>query len=511
MNDKVFLYHPTIKKLISKDTNQFKFIEEDDMGNIEYKLRLDSKSQLGLKKLASQMKWRMSQGYEQYGRYESHYILGIHDDGELGKMSDEMITATYDVFKNIVMSCDATIVEELKYSIQDSSIMYIMINKKKASKIKEMSCVFVGPSGCGKTTLISSLAYGICDNGNGSARKLIFKYPHEKETGQTSSIKKEIIGLKNDRLVNFSSCVQTQWDHIVDISDAIVNLIDIPGNKKFSKTIYFGLLSHKIDIMMIIIDATQIDHLDTLTEIKFYSGLGKLMDVHIIIVATKVDLMINTNNNINSLYDIPIIYVTNITGSGYEKLIEYFYNKIVSCDFSYKESDYNFFTVVDTYNIPETGIVLSGIVNCGSFKLGDEVYVQNETNCIKTVIKSIHKKQIDSSIIYEGESGCLRLLCDNINRHTIVSKNICLAYTSFIVMSCSDMGVINKLNELNNQKCIIYIGNMTACATLNESDNILTIKTTTPIIIQPFNDKIIGIIKTDSEFVFYGNIKPCDS
>ncbi len=64
------------------------FMEENDEGNIEYKWRLDYKNEYSLKKLVSQMLWRLNEGNERYGRYEAHYLLGVYDNGTPGKLSE---------------------------------------------------------------------------------------------------------------------------------------------------------------------------------------------------------------------------------------------------------------------------------------------------------------------------------------------------------------------------------------------------------------------------------------
>ena len=76
-----------INKLMRDDKSGL--IEEDDNGNIEYKWKLDSKNELTLKKLTSQLLWRLNEGKEMYGIYEAHYILGVFDNGNLGNLTLE--------------------------------------------------------------------------------------------------------------------------------------------------------------------------------------------------------------------------------------------------------------------------------------------------------------------------------------------------------------------------------------------------------------------------------------
>lgn len=46
----------------------------------------------------------------------------------------------------------------------------------------------VGNVDSGKSTLVGVLTKGMLDNGWGSSREKVFNYPHECQTGRTSSI-----------------------------------------------------------------------------------------------------------------------------------------------------------------------------------------------------------------------------------------------------------------------------------------------------------------------------------
>ena len=46
----------------------------------------------------------------------------------------------------------------------------------------------LGNVDAGKSTIIGVLTNGILDDGRGSARQNVMRYPHERECGQTSSI-----------------------------------------------------------------------------------------------------------------------------------------------------------------------------------------------------------------------------------------------------------------------------------------------------------------------------------
>ena len=82
----------------------------------------------------------------------------------------------------------------------------------------------------GKTTLISLLKYGELDNGRGSARAKVFKHPHEKETGRTSSVS----------------------HYYLRSGDNTVSFIDLAGHEKYYKTTIFGVVNFIIKISLTI-------------------------------------------------------------------------------------------------------------------------------------------------------------------------------------------------------------------------------------------------------------------
>ena len=67
--------------------------------------------------------------------------------------------------------------------------------------LKEIRMAVIGNVDSGKSTLVGCLTKGIKDDGRGYARKFVFNYQHETESGRTSSIAEEIIGFKNEKMV----------------------------------------------------------------------------------------------------------------------------------------------------------------------------------------------------------------------------------------------------------------------------------------------------------------------
>ena len=86
----------------------------------------------------------------------------------------------------------------------------------------------------GKSTLIGVLSNNKLDDGRGSARSLILKNKHEKESGRTSCI--TLNNIKQD-------------------NNTILTLIDLAGHEKYLKTTMYGLNGFFADYGLILIGA----------------------------------------------------------------------------------------------------------------------------------------------------------------------------------------------------------------------------------------------------------------
>lgn len=398
--------------IISLPADEIRLKPEDEEGFVEYKLRLDTKNKFGLQKMISQMNWRLDIGYELLGRREAHYVLGINDDGTLGKLTESEIDDSFKIFCSVVEKNNVTITHIDKKKYQDFFLIYCIIKKLEKEKIQEINVAFVGPSQHGKTTTISHIAYGQRDDGNGYARRLVLKHEHEKNTGLTSSIKKEIIGIKKSKIVNYSTGIQSCWENIVRMSDHIINLIDLPGDPKFIKTTLFGLTAYKIDALGIVVNINKLDD-ETFELISFYVKCANIMNISSILILTHCDNDNDLEVNKNLLpINTNFAKISNLTDMGMN-LIEDFLCSLCQNQktpiVDKKQNTNNIFSIIETYFVPDSGIIFSGIMDIGSLSIGQQVFLTNGKINKSTKIISIYKKQINSQNLYEGETGTIQL------------------------------------------------------------------------------------------------------
>lgn len=420
---------------------------EIEEGNIEYKQRLDQKDKNKIRKMASQMLWRLQEGFNNTGKSEAHYFLGIKDNGEIAEVNEKTIDDSIQILNEVCSRCQAEILSIDKISVVNEIFIAEVIVCKRAQGnfIKESRVCFLGLSGHGKTTLISHITFDQLDNGNGLARSLVLKHTHEQNSGLTSSIKHDIIGIKNKKILNYKTGVHSNWENIVLNSEKIIALTDLPGKNKFYKTTLYGLLSLKPHFNIIVISPSecQIDddyviNLEIINNIK----ICIMAEIPFIIIFSKCDIIepdycflekiINIINKFtdfrklyhfngqiqnNNLFDIPYICISNINNNNFDdllKLMDIYSDKFNNKNFKEKKIEAVEFLIHDTYIIPDRGNIIYGIMNKGQINVSENYYIGPFDKVFYPVsIRTIHKKQIDSKTIYEDETASIEIKTSN--------------------------------------------------------------------------------------------------
>lgn len=473
--------------LIQEKEPIVRFKEEIEEGNVEYKLRLDFKTDTGLKKMINQMSWRFDEGKEQTGKRECHYILGIYDNGKLGGLTEEQLDTTFEIFKNVVEKCDGTVKFCEKKNINNSWIMFIDLAQILDKRITEINVAFVGPQQSGKTTTISNIVYSQLDDGNGSARKHIFRHEHEKISGFTSSLKKEIVGVKNNNIINYTCINESSWEQISHASDRILCLIDLPGAPQYMKTILFGLSSYNFDALVIFNDNSLSK--DTTNLNKLYIEYAKTLNIPYILVEVYDDIspsictpaQFNPNfgnlvletffpgdsENEDSKKD-TIHKISNTKRHGISSIIS-FLTRLQKQNNYVPDINENIFVVADTVSIPDTGIVFSGEMWYGQLSVGDKIFLTNGNTTFNLKIQNIHKKQSPADYIYTNEMGALSLSRTNMDvqkygKHMIISDCQFQSYSQLI------FEIKSKFKFEKNSELFIFINNNIVSGLIKEID-----------------------------------------
>ena len=154
---------------------------------------------------------------------------------------------------------------------------------------KEIRLAVIGNVDSGKSTLVGCLTKGIKDDGRGFARKYVFNYQHETDSGRTSSIAEEIIGFRNEKLIFSGRLTEKKnisWKEITTQSDHVITLLDLCGHEKYLKTTMYGVSALLPHYAIILIGT----NMGVQRMTKEHLGMIISLNIPFFIVFTKIDI-----------------------------------------------------------------------------------------------------------------------------------------------------------------------------------------------------------------------------
>ena len=155
--------------------------------------------------------------------------------------------------------------------------------------LKEIRLAVIGNVDSGKSTLVGCLTKGIKDDGRGFARKFVFNYQHESETGRTSSIAEEIIGFKDGKIIHSGRLTEKKnvsWKDIASQSDHVITFLDLCGHEKYLKTTMYGVSALMPHYAIILIGT----NMGVQRMTKEHLGIVISLGIPFFIVFTKIDI-----------------------------------------------------------------------------------------------------------------------------------------------------------------------------------------------------------------------------
>jgi GTPase len=493
-----------LDKLYIHDQNKL-IPEQDESGNIEYKLRLDTKDHERKENMIAQLMWRINEGRNMYGKNEAHYILGIKDDGSFSSdINEKILTRSICILRGIAKKAGTTIVKEKMYVFPGNNIIsHIHIKKDdKDRNLPETNIIIMGPNNVGKSSLMGNLTYEQKDDGKGFSRKLVLRHMHEKSSGTTSATKIDTIGFSGSDIVNYNAGIDFNLENIYNASDRLINLIDIPGNLKYMKTILYTISSMHPKHVIICVPCKS--EMDTITEYiqKEYITYDLILKYCIVnnikplIVLTKIDLLPMEEHSIyyakirsefrkiiekNEIFDnkiIPfdideteIIKISNINNDGFKDLIHCIAElKIEPVDADKDIPHEKLFVVNDSFTIPDIGTIFYGKMERGCLTNNEYVNILCHGTIDKKRIKSIHRKSIDTDNLFPHETG-------SITFHGKIEKYI--DKTMMIIDDTLESFIIDhakvlpyfKLDNLREQQYTLFINNNIVPITLKREND----------------------------------------
>jgi GTPase len=528
------------------DSQNKKFIpEDDDYGNIEYKRRLDKKDKNGLNTMVMQMMTRMARGHMQNGVWEAHYILGVDDGGEFSMLEKREVIHTSKILRAVVAGAYGKVMSEKIYEFATmdgtpSFVMHVHIKREfKIEQIPESTIYFMGPTGVSKTSILSHLVQGQMDNARGLSRELSLRHAHEKRSGVTSSCKFETIGSNGDTIVNHEISITSDvMEAICAESQILFNLVDLPGDIRYTKTICHSLLTLAPELVILCVPISNpIEYIELHREV--YSVIFRVCSMfktQPLIVFTKSDLieaeaqadlrrraMKYLTERLQKLNvdteEVESIAVNNVKRDGIKELEDYlvsFGNSILdSVDDSNEvdsECDRLLYKVHDVFEVPSIGTVIHGVLIKGVFNTSDLIKVICNGKVMERKILSIHRKAMDVERLNEGETGSIMISgkCDR----SILDKTVVIT-NSDGMSHLSSVGYITSVTgeEIQAKQYVMFVGNNIITVLLEETDlpNYYFFKThdSTDILIDVEDDYAVpGILRDERKTLTFVRVMP---
>ena len=431
------------------------FEPEKDDGNIEYKQHLIEPSPERLERLISQMKYRLAEGGG-----EALYELGVSDLGIPHGLTDEELEKSMETMKILAETnnAEANIVYIKSGKMKDHSIVEVLVRSNPIeNEAIELSICVLGNVDAGKSTITSTLTRGKLDNGNGLARTACFRFKHEIDSGRTSSnsVDNFISFDQSGAVLNYNDKgILNKREEVLSRASRRVSFYDSPGHENYLKTALLNVTGSRPAYNMIVVGAnagfqkmtkehlgitvalgipffiivTKIDMApenilnETLDTIKFHlNKIGKIgvQKKKPYIIKEEEDVLICSKQMGRETNVVPIFQVSNVTGEGLNKL-KMFLNLIPSDKEWIKQRDNPVeFQIDGVFQVPGTGIVVSGIMTAGIVTLagsGDGPVLLlgpfSDGSFKKVRVKGIHMKCVKVNSVQAGTmaSFAIRLI-----------------------------------------------------------------------------------------------------
>lgn len=394
------------------------------------------------------------------GMGETVFELGCENNGESMALSLDEWNSAYerlaDVAKSAGADCELLLTKNVGGKVEAEGTAKANKSEKGAGcngkilirriptnveDVIETRIAVVGNVDAGKSSMLGVLVKGDLDDGRGKARVNLFRHKHEIETGRTSSVGMEIMGFDSVGQVITSDTPgrKLSWEDIGKRSAKVITFSDLAGHEKYLRTTVFGLLSSSPNYCLLMVAANN----GLVGMSKEHLGIALALNVPVMVVVTKIDICppnileetmtqitkimrspgarkvptliktreecINTATQFVSHRICPVFQVSNVTGQNLD-LVRTFLN-ILPHHGRYNTDAPFEFHVNDTFSVPFTGTVVSGIVKSGVIHEGDNVLVGPDSlgQFISTAIRSIERKRIRVPAAIAGQSASFAL------------------------------------------------------------------------------------------------------
>ncbi|RLE94185.1 MAG: GTP-binding protein [Thermoprotei archaeon] len=411
---------------------------EKEEGKTEYKLKLTRVSEERLEHLASQMKYRLSEGGG-----EAFYVLGVSDEGEPLGLTDEELEVSLENLRRVAARLGARIKVVREKRGRRGKVVEVLVRlSREDSPPIHVSITVLGNVDAGKSTLVGVLCTGRLDDGNGAAMARIARFLHEVESGRTSSVSTRFLGFDVEgRVVNYEIVHPLDESEIYLNSAKIIAFTDLGGHERYLRTTLRGVMSRLPDYAMLVVGANA----GLLKMGREHLGICVALGIPVFAVVTKIDMVADevlkrtieelryvatipgvsklpfevrrlddavvAARHMQSGRVLPIFRVSSVTGEGLE-LLRVFLNLLPPrTRWREKLGKPLLMYVDDIFNVRGVGPVVAGLVMRGVVEVDDEVLLGpfKDGSWRPVRVKSIHVNRLPVEKGLAGQEVTLAL------------------------------------------------------------------------------------------------------
>ncbi|KII74154.1 GTP-binding protein 2 [Thelohanellus kitauei] len=393
--------------------------------------------------LASQMKWRIEEGTS-----ETYYELGVSNSGHVKGLVDTDLRESMNNIRRVCSIIDAKIISikrlQIKLAIKPRYICEVKLSLPEKIKLPPNKRVFLlgGPE-TGKTSLVGVLSKSITDDGHGRARMGFFTHAHEIKTGKTSSIAFNLLGFTQkqkvrqllQQVVNYQ--IHDTQDQICKNSDFTITLIDSCGLERYFDTTIKGLTGafpstifymvnpalqakHEIEFLkiasswpcplfVIFTHFDKVDPSDVQNSFHRISNIIQSLSIQKLVYINNLDEMKKFEAQ-RQPTEIAAFSISHVTWQNLDIVLYLLYNLASDSIQVQPENEVTQFAINTIYNIPDCGLVVSGILLSGVIKEGDDVYLgplDDEFHLLKA--QSLRSFRVTCPMLYPDQLGTIAL------------------------------------------------------------------------------------------------------
>ena len=220
---------------------------------------------------------------------EAFFEVGTNDSGEQVGLDEARLAVSLATLRDVAHTAGAeahvvrTRTSTSKISKTTGLVAEVLVRRAGPGCAPvEVHVATVGNVDSGKSTLLGVLSSGCLDDGRGSARAAVLHFPHERETGRTSSIGHRQLFFRTD-----GSVVSRPAGAAAPVpATKCVGLIDLAGHARYLKTTLFGMTGHHPDYAMLTVGA----NMGVVGMTKEHLGITLALRVPALFVVTKIDM-----------------------------------------------------------------------------------------------------------------------------------------------------------------------------------------------------------------------------